>query len=93
MSIHGSFRGPEFDGAEWLIGVENGRTVSIATNVFPANIQFEVSAAAASSLKIGEKIGFAGTIEKVSDAETFPPMFHTYVMLKDVKVERGASNS
>ena len=71
-----------------VTSVEQGKTVYIATNVFPTNVQFDVRSDTASALHKGESVTFAGTIEDVSDTETAPPMFHTYVILNNVDVQR-----
>jgi hypothetical protein len=71
-----------------VTGIDEGQTIYVATNVFPTDIQFDVPKEIAANLIRGQVIGFTGTVEKVSDAETSPPMAHTYIFLKDVQVEK-----
>lgn len=71
-----------------VTGIDKGQTIYVATNIFPTDIQFDVPRKLATNLRRGEVIGFTGTVEKISNAETSPPMVHTYVFLKDVQVEK-----
>src|SRR5580704_17408029 len=71
-----------------VTGIDEGQTIYVATNVFPTDIQFDVPKEIAANLIRGQVIGFTGTVERVSDQETSPPMAHIYVFLKYVQVER-----
>ena len=72
-----------------VTGIDNDQTVFIATNIFPTNVQFDLPRDVVSDLRQGQMVSFVGTVESVADAETAPPMFHTYVVLKDVELEKS----
>ena len=61
--------------------------VYVSMDEFPTpKVEFQLDAQGASDLKAGEKITFAGTIEKITSLETFPPMPNLYVSLKDAEL-------
>ncbi len=72
-----------------VTSIDEDGTVYLATNQFPTNVQFDLSKEVTSGLREGERVRFVGTVEKVLDAETAPPMFHTYVVLRDVELEKS----
>lgn len=72
-----------------VTSIDEDRTVYLATDQFPTNVQFDLSKEVTSGLREGERVRFVGTVEKVLDAETAPPMFHTYVVLRDVELEKS----
>src|SRR5271170_3559822 len=59
-----------------VTGIDEGETIYVATNVFPTDVQFDLPKEIASRLSKGYVIGFTGTVEKLSDVETSPPMAH-----------------
>jgi len=52
-----------------------------------SNVEFTVSDKTAENLRKNQMITFAGTIDEVGVIETFPPMPHMYVYLKNVELE------
>lgn len=52
-----------------------------------SNVQFSVSHKTAKNLQKNQIITFIGIIDNISVIETFPPMPHMYVYLKDVELE------
>jgi hypothetical protein len=55
----------------------NESSIYAATNVFPTDAQIDVPKESAVCLRKCQVVGFAGTVENVSDGETSPPMAHT----------------
>lgn len=70
-----------------VTGIEEDGTVYVASNIFPTNIQFELPKDIAVGLPKGQMETFIGTIRQVTEIDTAPPMVHTYVILKEVRLQ------
>jgi hypothetical protein len=73
-----------------VTAIDGNNVVYVATNVFPTDVEFQLSRNSVKRLSVGKEIDFTGTISKVVDAETFPPMAHPYVYFKQVTIDRGS---
>lgn len=68
-----------------ITGVDQDNTVYLTMSAGEGrpNVQFELPAEAARTVRKDQTVSFTGTIRSVSIVQTFPPMPNTYVTLDD----------
>jgi hypothetical protein len=72
-----------------LVEIDANNRVRLEIGDYPSSIEFKVSSEVAQSISANRLLTFTGTLEKVSLAQTFPPIPKTTVFLEDVMLEKS----